>query len=297
MTIYNLGSINIDHFYDVPYLPGPGETLAALGHSTGLGGKGANQSVAAVRAGAEVVHIGAIGRDGGWVAEKLENLGVNIDNIAKIEQPTAHAIINVDQHGENAIVIFSSANVLQDKARISAALSHSTAGDFCILQNETNLVEFTARHAKALGLRVVYSAAPFDADAVSGVLPYIDMLVLNEVEALQLSSTLGVSLDALPVDEVLVTRGAKGVRLIKAGQTFEMPAFKVEPVDTTGAGDTYLGFFIANLDQGATAVDAMRFAAAGAAIQVTRHGTADAIPSRLRNMPNKEHTAVHRLNC
>jgi ribokinase len=279
MAIYNLGSINIDHFYKVPHLPEPGETLAASAYSTGLGGKGANQSVAASRAGSEVHHIGAIGLDGQWIIEKLQGLGINTERISTLNVPTAHAIINVDQAGENAIVIFSSANVMQDKARIRTAFADATKGDFCVLQNETNLVEFAAQHAKAKGLRVVYSAAPFDAGAVQAVLPYIDILVVNEVEAQQLSSELGISVETLSTTEVLMTRGSDGASFTTNGSTIEMPAFKVEPVDTTGAGDTYLGFFVAGLDQGKTTQDALRFAAAGAAIQVTREGTADAIPS------------------
>jgi ribokinase len=279
MTIYNLGSINIDHFYKVPHLPAPGETLAASAFSTGLGGKGANQSVAVSRAGSEVHHIGAIGTDGGWIIDKLQSLGVKTGHIATLDVPTAHAIINVDQAGENAIVIFSSANVMQDKNRICAALDEANKSDVFLLQNETNLVQFAAQHAKAKGLRVVYSAAPFDAGAVQAVLPYIDMLVVNEVEAQQLASELGVPVEMLPGIDVLMTRGSDGARFTTNGMTTEMPAFAVEPVDTTGAGDTYLGFFVAGLDQGKTVRDALRFAAAGAAIQVTRKGTADAIPS------------------
>jgi ribokinase len=280
MTIYNLGSINIDHFYRVLHLPEPGETLAASAYSTGLGGKGANQSVAASRAGAEVHHIGAIGFDGQWIIEKLQDFGIRTVHIAALDTPTAHAIINVDQAGENAIVIFSSANVMQDKVRIRGALANASKGDFCILQNETNLVRFTAELAKTRALRVVYSAAPFSAVAVEAVLPFIDMLVVNEVEAQQLSSELGLSVETLPDTEVLITRGAKGASFYAGGTTTEMSAYKVDPVDTTGAGDTYLGFFVAALDQGKSAREALRFAAAGAAIQVTRPGTADAIPDR-----------------
>jgi len=193
MAIYNLGSINIDHFYKVPHLPEPGETLAASSYSTGLGGKGANQSVAASCAGSEIRHIGAVGADGTWIVDKLQGFGVNTANIATLDMPTAHAIINVDPAGENAIVIFSSANVMQDKSRIKAAFADSASGDFCILQNETDLVRFTAELAKSKGLRVVYSAAPFEAQAVEAILPFINMLVMNEGEAEQLSSRLGIS--------------------------------------------------------------------------------------------------------
>ena len=278
MAVFNLGSINLDHFYQVPHLPAPGETLAASGYSGGLGGKGANQSVAAARGGARVVHIGTIGSDGERVVEQLRGFGIDTSHVATCDQPTAHAIINVAPDGENAIVIFSAANMAQEESRIEAALSGAKEGDFCLLQNETNLVAFTAEAARARGMRVVYSAAPFDAQAAGEVLPFVDLLVLNAVESEQLSVALGVTPANLPVPELLITRGSHGA-LYRSGESeIDVSAFSVKPVDTTGAGDTYLGFFVAGLDAGMDVRGAMRFAAAGAAIQVTRPGTADAIP-------------------
>jgi len=278
MAIYNLGSINADHFYRLPHLPKPGETLPAREYSRGLGGKGANQSVAAARAGARVVHIGAVGQDGDWAIARLAEFGVNTDHIARLDMPTGHAIINVDDAGENAIVIYSAANMAQDKGRIRAALMAGGEGDFCILQNETNLVAYAAEIAQNKGMRVVYSAAPFQAEKAREVLPFVDILVLNEVEAAQLADALGVTSTHLPVSEVIVTRGARGAAYGAAGTEIEVPAFDVEAVDTTGAGDTWLGFFVAGLDAGMPVKGAMKFAAAGAALQVTRPGTAEAIP-------------------
>lgn len=279
MAIYNLGSINADFFYNVPHLPMPGETIAATGFAVGLGGKGANQSVAAAKGGARVIHIGSVGPDGDLAVAELAGMGVETSHIARLEVPTGHAIINVAPDGENAIVIYSSANIAQSQDRIQAALADATEGDFCLLQNETNLVAFTAELARTKGLRVVYSAAPFDIEAAQDVLPYVDLLVVNEVEAAQLSEAMGVTPDHLPVPEWLITRGAAGAVFHSGGQKIEVPAFEVEPVDTTGAGDTYLGFFVAGLDANMDTRGAMRFAAAGSAIQVTRPGTAKAIPS------------------
>lgn len=279
MAIYNLGSINADYFYTVPHLPMPGETLAATGFARGLGGKGANQSIAAAQGGARVTHIGAVGPDGDWAIAELAAKGVGTTHIARLEMPTGHAIITIAPDGENAIVIYSSANIAQTEAQISAALDEAAEGDFCLLQNETNLAPFTARTAKDRGLRVVYSAAPFDASHAGEMLPFVDILVVNEVEAKQLSDTLGVRPERLPVEAVLVTRGAEGAIWRSGGRDVAVAAFAVTPVDTTGAGDTYLGFFVAGLDLGMDVRDAMVFAAAGAAIQVTRNGTADAIPS------------------
>jgi len=282
MAIYNLGSINIDYFYRVPHLPNPGETLAATDHSVGLGGKGANQSVAIARAGVRVFHIGAVGADGGWTVDRLASYGVDVTHIATSDLPTAHAIINIDPAGENAIVIYSGASGVQDPARITAALADAGESDMLILQNETSHQEFAACLAHEKGMTVVYSAAPFDMQAVQAVLPYITLLIVNEVEAAQLSDALGKPLTDIPVPQVLITKGADGAEWydLKTGEITRVAAFKVIPVDTTGAGDTFAGYVVAGLSEGRPPVDAMRLAAAASAIKVTRAGTADAIPAR-----------------
>ncbi|MEM1237008.1 MAG: ribokinase [Pseudomonadota bacterium] len=280
MTIFCVGSINADHFYDVPHIPAPGETLAGANLRIGLGGKGANQSVAAAMAGSRVVHIGAVGKEGAWAVERLADRGVDTQHIATVDQPTAHAIINVAADGENAIVIYSGANLCQSEAAISAALKDAKAGDILILQNETSHQVEAARLAKKSGLKVVYSAAPFDADAVRAMLPHADLLVLNEIEAEQLQAALGVTLDDLDVEGVVITLGSKGARFETGGEAVEVQAPKVTAVDTTGAGDTFLGYFVSGLDHGIEATAALQFACDAAALKVTRPGTADAIPSR-----------------
>ena len=131
MTIYNLGSINADHIYGVEHLPSPGETLTATRFETGLGGKGINQSVAAALAGSDVVHIGAVGPDGGWAVDNISGHGVDTKYISRIDTPTGHAIINVDQSGENAIVIFSGANNCQSSEKIRDALKGAGLVTFC----------------------------------------------------------------------------------------------------------------------------------------------------------------------
>ncbi|MDE3029132.1 MAG: ribokinase [Paracoccaceae bacterium] len=281
MTIFNLGSINVDHVYQVPHLPLPGETLAAVDLATGLGGKGANQSVAAARAGATTLHIGAIGSDGGWILDRLRGFGVNTTHIATLTGPTGHAIINVDRAGENAIVLLPGANFRQEQSRIDAALASAVPGDTLLLQNETTLQPDAAHAALSQGLRVIYSAAPFDIAAVRAVLPFVSMLVVNEVEAAQLTAALGKPLTALTVPDIIVTKGAQGAEWISAGtEPIFTPAFRVKPVDTTGAGDCFIGSLAAALDRGLTRPAAMRYAAAAAALQVMRPGATDAMPTR-----------------
>ena len=213
MAIYNLGSINIDNFYQVPHIPAPGETIAAGHMSVGLGGKGANMSVAAARGAARVVHIGAIGAEGAWTRDRLTEYGVDTRFIVDGTR-TGHAIICVAEDGENAITLFTGANHEITSDLIGSSLSEAQTGDIFVTQNETNAQEQACEMAKRLGLRVAYAAAPFDAEAVQAVLPYIDMLIMNQIEADQLTNALGLRPDQLDVRDVivpLVQMGAVGL--------------------------------------------------------------------------------------
>lgn len=279
MAIYNLGSINADIVYRVPHLVAPGETLAATEQSRGLGGKGTNMSVAAARAAARVVHIGAVGSDGDWAMERLLEYGVDTRHIAKLDVPTGHAIICVDDHGENSIVLFPGANREITEQMIGSALSEASPGDSFVTQNETSGQAVAAEMARKLGLRVIYAAAPFDADAVKSVLEHLDLLLLNAVEAAQLSAETGSDMGDLPISDIVVTKGGDGCTWYAKGQAPQsFPALKVTPVDTTGAGDTFTGYLIAGLDRGMPMAQAIDLAMRAGALMVTRKGAADVIP-------------------
>lgn len=280
MAIYNLGSINADNVYRVPHLVGPGETLAAYAFSQGLGGKGANMSVAAARAAARVVHIGAVGSDGRWASDRLMEYGVDTRHITQVAETTGHANICVDAAGENSIVLYPGANRSVPRDRIAAALSEASPGDSFVTQNETNDQSFAAKIAHDLGLRVIYAAAPFDARSVREVLPYLDLLVLNEVEAAQLVQETGSNLTDLPVSDIVVTKGGAGCSWIsdQMAEPQNFPALDVLPVDTTGAGDTFTGYLVAGLDRRMPMAQAIDLATRAAALMVTRIGTADVIP-------------------
>ncbi|MCE6961034.1 ribokinase [Cereibacter sphaeroides] len=274
--LLNLGSINIDHVYRVPHLPAPGETLQATHHAMGLGGKGANQSVAAARAGARVLHVGGVGPEGIWARDALAAEGIDVGHVRVGAEPTGHAIIAVDPEGENAIIIHPGANRRLDAAQVEAALACAGPGDTLLLQNETSAQVEAAHRASSLGLRVIYSAAPFDVEAVQAVLPVVTLLVMNEGEAAALKAALG----ALPEVDMIVTRGAKGAEWHSArAQPLFVPAVQVVPVDTVGAGDCFTGNLAAALDAGLPREAAMRRAAAAAAVQVTRQGAAAAMPT------------------
>lgn len=278
MAIWNLGSINADVVYSVPHIPAPGETLASTGRAVFLGGKGANMSVAAARAAAHVCHIGAVGPDGRWAIERLMEYGVDTRHIAEVETETAQAIIAVDVRGENSIILHQGANVAIPVENLKQALTQAETGDTLVFQNETTLQVEAATLAHSMGLRVAYAAAPFDATAVQNVLPLLDFLILNEVEAGQLKTATGQGPADLGIKDVIVTLGSKGAVWFGADGEITVPAYDVTPVDTTGAGDTFTGYVLAGLDRGQPMLQAMKTATKAAALMVTRHGTADVIP-------------------
>ena len=282
MTIFNLGSINIDYIYTVPHLVTAGETLAATSFQAALGGKGANQSIALARAGADVRHAGRIhNADEGWLAD-MRDAAVDCAHILTGEISTGHAIVAVDaSSGENQIILSPSSNHELTDDMIAPFLSSAKPGDWALAQNEINLTEPFLYAAKQAGLQVCYSAAPFVADVTAGLLPLVDLLVVNHIEADALEAFTGAPLTALDIAHVIVTKGANGASYLgQQDAPFDVPAPVVEAVDTTGAGDTYLGYVLAGLDEGLSVREAMHLAAKASAIQVTRPGASAAIPKR-----------------
>jgi ribokinase len=277
MAIYSLGSINIDHVYRVPHHPHPGETLAATDYARGLGGKGANQSVAAAMAGAKVFHIGAIGPNDAWTLDQLRSYGVDTAHIAQITTPTGHAIIQLDPAGENAITLFPGANRQISDAQVARVLANARPDDTLLLQNETSAQCASVRLAADMGLRVLYSPAPFEIAPLQDVIPFASLLLMNEGEAAQMIDAFG----GLPDCDVIITKGAKGAEWHRPNSDpLIIRSPKVQAVDTTGAGDCFAGTIAAALDAGMDRETALSRAAAAAAIQVTRNGAASAMPSR-----------------
>jgi ribokinase len=277
--ILNFGSINIDNVYRVAQLVTAGETISAKSFDRFLGGKGVNQSIAIHRAKGGVKHVGHIGHDV-WISEQLKSMDIDLDFITETDHATGHAIISVDDAGENQIVIFSGANLAFSLSACEKILAQF-AGDasWIVLQNEINLSADLARMAKVMGYKVCYSAAPFDAAKVHEILPFVDLLALNETEFGDLQKATGMDASTLGIEMVLVTLGAKGAKLHIGDDVISQNSFPVTPVDTTGAGDTFLGSFIARFDAGNDAATSLRYASAASAIQVTRMGAAPAIPS------------------
>lgn len=278
MTVLCIGSINIDIIYHVPHFVQPGETMTVSRMDRGLGGKGINQSIAAVKAGATVRHAGAVGYDAQNFVRDIAEAGIDTGLINMTKYPTGHAVIVLDEAGENSIMIHPGANDSLDNALVVEAMQTVERGDWVLLQNEIPVSAEAARLAHAKGANVVYTAAPFDSDAVMDCLPFLSHLLLNEGENAALEE---VGIDVPPDIIKVVTKGAAGATWIGNGSNMHVSAFQVDNVtDSTGAGDCFAGNLVAALDRGLSPVDAMYFAQAAAAIQITRPGAANAMPDR-----------------
>ena len=280
MTIFNLGSINIDYIYRLPHLVRAGETLGATHFEAGLGGKGANQSIAIARGGGRVRHGGMLHRhDEAWLAPMVE-AGVDVGAVILGDVPSGHAIVAVDAAGENQIILAPLSNGALPDAMIAPFLTDAAAGDWALAQNETNLTADFLTKAKTRGMQICYSAAPFVAEVVAELLPLVDLLIINAIEAEALTRAIGKPPENLAIPHLIITRGGAGADYFgKDGTRLHTPAIPAEVVDTTGAGDTYLGYVLAGLDNGAEIAEAMRLAAAAASIQVSRLGASAAIPT------------------
>jgi len=284
MAILNFGSICIDHVYRVPHFVRPGETLPSTDYRVFAGGKGFNQTLALARAGASVSHAGAIGADGRWLLELLTAEAVDIADVRVSETPNGHAVIQVNEHGENAIVLYPGANRTITREHIDAVLARFGVGDVLLLQNEISHVDHLIRRGHERGMRIVMNPAPMDATVAAPPLELVDLLVVNEVEAADLTgaATPAALLDGLrrrmPGAAIVLTLGADGAIYDDADQRIHTPAWPVEVVDTTAAGDTFTGYLLAGLTLGLTVSQAMARAARAAALCVSRPGAADAIP-------------------
>lgn len=264
-----VGSINVDQVARVERHPKPGETVLAVGHEELAGGKGANQAVAAAAAGAEVVMVGCVGDDepGRAYLRRLTALGVDIAGVRlDPTEATGHALITVDYHGENSIVVVPGANARLPMAAVTEAVETLTAGDVLLLQLEipTDLVVQAARRARYVGARVVLNMAPY-APLPADVVAAADPVVVNEHEALQLADADQVA------DSLVVTFGAAGAAW--GGRQQSGPAVAPNDViDTTGAGDAFCGALAAALAGGEDRGVALTAALAAGAAAVRHPG-------------------------
>ncbi|MCC5828281.1 MAG: ribokinase [Phycisphaeraceae bacterium] len=294
--IVNIGSLNIDYVYQVDSIVMPGQTLAAASRAVYAGGKGANQSVAIARAGGGVMHVGCIGPDGLWLKEQLAAEGIDTRHIRQVEEATGHAIIQVDQHAENAIIILAGANQCIEADQVQAALAEAAGPDaWVLLQNEVALGARWLDAAAEAGLGIALNPAPMNERVGRWPLEKVDLLVVNQSEAQALlgeSKSAEGTLRALerrirpagsggrrrPI--IALTLGAEGSMVLDDRGLHHQAAFPAKVCDTTAAGDTWIGYFLTAISEGHDTVDAARWAACAGAICVERPGAIASIPTR-----------------
>lgn len=256
MRILNYGSLNIDHVYSVEHFVRPGETMAIDSYEVFPGGKGANQSTALALAGADVAHAGKLGADGAWYKDRLAKAGVDVSYVEIIDGASGHAIIQVNASGENSIILFGGANLKVTAVDAEKVIGAFRAGDYLLLQNEISAMPDIMRRAAKQGMRIVFNPAPMGSVVQSYPLELVSIFVVNEIEGMELSGEKEPArvTDAMrarfPNADVVMTLGGRGVVYASGTGRISLPAHKVTPVDTTGAGDTFLGYFLAEVAAG-----------------------------------------------
>ena len=285
MKILNFGSINKDFFYSVNDFVRPGETISSNGYDIKIGGKGLNQSVGISKAGVKVYHAGIINKEDTFIIDKLKSWKINCDNILLSDNPTGHAIIQVNKKGENSIIIHGGANHDFNLKSIKSILSKFETGDVLLLQNEINNIDEIIDRAHYKKMKIIFNPAPFNNDILKYDLNKITTLILNKSEGEGLSNEkipnkiLKVLNNNFKNTEIILTLGEKGSLYSYKDELIKIRAHDVKTVDTTGAGDTFIGYYVAGFASKMNKKDNLNRASEAAALTTIKLGGAESIPS------------------
>lgn len=284
MRVLNFGSMNLDYVYTVDHMVLPGETQNSQGMNTFLGGKGFNQSTALAKAGVEVYHAGLIGEEGKIFRETAKEYGIRDEYIQVCDEKNGHTIIQVDKNGQNCILLYGGANRAITREFVDEVLIGFEKGDIILLQNEINELDYIIDKAYEKGMQIFLNPSPFDGALDACDLNKISCFLLNEIEGGQIAGETDPDkiIDGILANyenaKVVLTLGGDGSVYADKEKRCQQPVYKVETVDTTAAGDTFTGYFIAGLIQGKTVEETMRMCAIAAGIAVSRPGAAPSIP-------------------
>jgi ribokinase len=284
MRILSFGSLNIDYVYSVPHIAAPGETVSSSELNVFCGGKGLNQSIALSRAGSAVCHAGMIGEDGGILLDMCRRNDIDTSYIRVSGTRTGTATIQIDGSGQNCILLFGGANRQMTEGFVDEVLSGFSPGDFILLQNEINLLEYIVSRAEERKLFIILNPSPFDGALTQTVLEKISLFIFNEIEGAQITgltcpeAIIAETKTLFPRADCVLTLGENGVIYRRGSEIFRQSAFPAKVADTTAAGDTFTGYFISCLSRGFSPKKALRTASAASAITVSRMGAADSIP-------------------
>lgn len=287
MKVLSLGSLNLDHVYAVDHFVRGGETIASRGMNEFCGGKGLNQSVALAKAGAEVYHAGKIGPDGEVLRRRLEESGVDTAcTRTEAGVPTGHAIIQVDPKGQNCIIIHGGANQEITPDFIDEVLEKFEPGDLALFQNEISSLDYALEACAKKGLKVALNPSPMDDRLKSSpALQYVTWFILNEIEGFEITgekepdAICDTLTSRYPGCVVVLTLGKQGVVYWDGKTRASHGIYNVPVVDTTAAGDTFAGYFLASTARGCDAKTALVLASKASSIAVSRPGASDSIPT------------------
>lgn len=295
------GSLNIDRVYTVSHMVRKGETLSSTALRVNCGGKGLNQSIALRRAGLEVFHAGKVGQDGAMLMDCLRAAGVDVSCVLLDEEtPSGHAVIQVDDTGDNCILLYPGANHRITPQDAQSILSRFAPGDLLVLQNEISSLNHIIVSAHRMGLRIAMNPSPVD-DALlhSSALELVDYLLLNELEGAQFTGeteperVCDALLRRFPHTAVVLTLGENGALYADASQRIFQPAFPTAVVDTTAAGDTFTGYLLSSLLEGCTPGESLRIASRAASLAIAEEGAARSIPTRRQVLAALSETESH----
>lgn len=285
MAFLVMGSLNYDDNYFLDHIVMPGETIASQIMESACGGKGFNQAVALAKAGAEVYLAGLVGEaDGERICQEARENGIKDTFLRKKEGYTGKAIIQIDQAGQNSIVLFGGANRKWTLEYVDKVLEHFQAEDILILQNEINVTAEIITKAWEKGMKIVLNPSPFEEKILNWPLEKVSLFLLNEVEGGQMTGEkepekILKRLQAkYPNADFVLTYGEKGAWYVGNGETAYCPAKKVKVIDTTAAGDTFTGYFLSARGRGYGVEESLKKATAAAGEAVTRKGAAVSIP-------------------
>lgn len=284
MKILNFGSLNIDKVYAVEEIVKGGETIDSVSFYESVGGKGLNQSIAVAKAGGNIMHAGCVGKDGEILLQALKDNNVDTSLIKTVETASGQAIIQVDKHGQNCIILFHGANYEVDKAYIDEVMQDFVQGDILILQNEISNIDYIIEVAKAKQMKIYLNPSPINENLNKYNMQAIDGIFVNEHEGAYLADKEKVEdiLDSLASKyselEIILTFGDKGAYYRHKDINIFQPAYKVDAVDTTAAGDTFTGYFIALRQQGKSIEESLQKASKASSITVSRKGASISIP-------------------
>jgi ribokinase len=286
MRVLNIGSLNLDYVYNLDHIVQPGETEASYELNVHLGGKGMNQSVALAKAGVDVYHGGMIGEDGQPFLDACKEFGVHAEYIRQIDTKSGHAIIQIDKNAQNSILLYGGANQQLTSEYIDTVLADFGAEDILLLQNEVNMLPYIVNRAYEKGMTIALNPSPFNEKLHAVDMGKISIFLLNEVEGFQITGLknpddiIAKLLEMYPQSKIVLTLGQDGAVYADQEQKHFQPVFKVNAVDTTAAGDTFTGYFLAGLCEGLPIPEVLKMSAKASSIAVSRAGAVPSIPFR-----------------